>query len=84
MSILRNHQQIKHNNDNYLYELYGMSKHQNVIRIMNSFIDEWSLNMTIFLFLPRGHVKQKLVLLSFGNKLIWFDLASDCRITCEG
>lgn len=51
---------------------------------MNFFIDEWSLNMTIFLFLPRGHVKQKLVLLSFGNKLIWFDLTSDCRITCEG
>lgn len=48
-----------------------MSQHQNVLRILNFFIDEWSLNMAIFfLFLPKGHVEQKLVLLSFDNKLI--------------
>jgi hypothetical protein len=41
-----------------------------------------------FLLLPRGNVEQKLVLLfvllSFDDKLIWFDLARDCRTTCEG
>jgi hypothetical protein len=41
-----------------------------------------------FLLLSRGHVEQKLVLLfvllSFDDKLIWFDLARDYRTTCEG
>jgi hypothetical protein len=65
-----------------------MSKHQNVPGIMDFLTDKWSLEMVIFLLLPRGNVEQKLVLLfvllSFDDKLIWFDLARDCRTACEG
>jgi hypothetical protein len=42
----------------------------------------------IFLLLLKGNVEQKLVLwfvlLSFDDKLIWFDLARDCRTACKG